>query len=157
MEDAPKLPAFISVETECVGDSEELNEAQALETLVQLQRLGYRGFKLVDQLTLAVLTPSAAAYLTRPSVWARAKKRLGLGGYSYYNHYELSIQTKQRLDKLHNYVFPPGSSGPFGPDLDGDWMDFHLARRTLLRHRKDYFRMPAAKKYGFWCDWHATR
>lgn len=157
LEDAPELPAYVSVETECIGDSERLSEAQALETLEQLQRLGYRGFKLVDQRSLAVLTPSASVYLTKPSIWRRAMKRLGLGGYTYYNHYELSDKNRRRLNELHHHTFPPGSSGLFGPDLAGDWMDIHAARRTLLRHRREYFRMPDVKAYGFWCDWHATR
>lgn len=57
----------------------------------------------------------------------------------------------------YGYSFPIGATGPFGDDLMGEWMDFESARRTLLRHRRDFFRMRYVRGFEFWCDWHASR
>ena len=50
------LPAYISVETECIGEHEIISDEQALETLVRLHEAGYYYFKLVDQSSLTVLS-----------------------------------------------------------------------------------------------------
>ena len=150
---APEVPKFISAETECIGEHEHLTEAQALETLTRLHELGYRRFKLVDQLSLAVLPPLGAVYRT-PSLWERLKKRLR--GQHAYNYGVFSEETRGGLNRQHGYAFPSGASGPFGDDLAGAWIDFTTARETLLRHRREYYSMARAKSYGFWCDWHAT-
>jgi FkbM family methyltransferase len=152
----PELPRFISVEAECVGHQERLTEAQALATLDRLRDLGYRRFKLVDQPSLAVLSPSFSVYRTRPSLWERAQKGLGLEGYRAWNYNVLINETRANVIRQHDYSFPEGASGPFGDDLAGDWLDYQAARQTLRRHRREYHRMPGAKPYGFWCDWHAT-
>jgi FkbM family methyltransferase len=156
LEHTPELPRFISVETECLGDKELLTEAQALETLDRLHGLGYRRFKLVDQPSLAVLSPFFSAYWTRPSLWVRARKRLGLGGYRAPNYNLLISETRADLTRRHGWSFADGASGPFGDDLAGEWLEYAAARQTLLRHRREYHGMPDAKPYGFWCDWHAT-
>jgi hypothetical protein len=41
-----KLPKYISVESECVGDSEALSDEQAIAMLELLRDVGYRRFKL---------------------------------------------------------------------------------------------------------------
>ena len=56
------LPRFVSVETECGGDLNRLPEEQALETLETLRGLRFKKFKLVDQLTLSVLSPDREFY-----------------------------------------------------------------------------------------------
>jgi FkbM family methyltransferase len=156
LEGSPELPASISVETECLGDNDVVTEVQALETLVQLGKLGYKRFKLVDQRSLAVLGPSDRVYQMKPSIWRRLGKRIGVGGYAHYNLYDLAEKNRSRLDAAHGHHFPDGATGPFGADLDGEWLDLHSARETLLCHRRDYFRMKDAKNYEFWCDWHAS-
>lgn len=156
LEEADELPSYISAESECVGDSEEPTEEETLAVLEQLGRLGYRRFKLVDQQSLAVLPPSGRAYRERPPAWERVLRRLGLNGQTPYNFYELWVRTRSHLNGVHGYTFPDMSTGPFGADLAGEWLDLETARRMLLRHRRDYQRMAKATRYGFWCDWHAT-
>lgn len=132
-----ELPMFMSVETECVGAGERLTDWQALETLRGLAALGYDGFKLVEQTSLAVLEP--------PSSGTTAKLNA------------LRTEARTRLRERCGYHFRLGTSGPFGDLLDGDWLDAETARRTLLFHRRSYFDSPGALSYGFWCDWQARR
>jgi FkbM family methyltransferase len=126
---ADALPEFASVETECLGEREEISEVEALATLDALHLLGYRRFKLVDQRTLEVLEYGVPA----------PERRLPRG---------------EPLP-LVGHSFPEGSSGPFGHDLAGEWLDYGDARRTLIFHRRRYFSQPDSYSYGFWCDWHA--
>ena len=155
--DAPDLPLYISVETECIGDRDELTDAQALETLEELRRLGYSKFKLVDQTSLIVLSPSTSLYRERPSFPERAMRRLQQRTDTPYGFWDAVETNRARLTAVHHYEFPKSASGPFGADLDGEWLNADAARATLCRHRREYFKMPGAKRYGFWCDWHATR
>lgn len=54
MEKVSEKPLYISVETECIGEDEDI-AGHELDTLNALYQLGYRKFKLVDQRTLTVL------------------------------------------------------------------------------------------------------
>ena len=152
---AADLPPYVSVETECIGDRDELTDGQALETLDELRALGYSRFKLVDQTSLLVLTLSTSLYRERPTLPQRALRRLRRTN-APYGFRDTAEANRARLAAVHQYSFAKSASGPFGPGLDGDWLDADKARATLLRHRREYFRMPGAKRYGFWCDWHAT-
>lgn len=153
------LPKFISVESECVGENEVLTEEQALGTLNRLHELGYTKFKLVDQTSLEVLgkedfyNHANMLEFKRPSFTTKVinkfKKTFGIGTHLS-SHREL-------LNKRFGHNFFIGSSGPFGDDLDGVWLDYPSAKECLLKHRIDYFRLPSSLNYGFWCDWHATR
>jgi FkbM family methyltransferase len=136
------LPRFVSVEAECGGDLNRLSEEQALETLETLRRLGYDKFKLVDQLTLNVLGPTREFY--RKSFVRKCFEKLGF-----------VKMGREAANGKHGYEFMGGSSGPFGKDLDGEWLDYETAKKTLLFHRRSYFSLHIAKSYGFWCDWHA--
>jgi FkbM family methyltransferase len=154
------LPTFISVESECVGENEVLRDEQALGTLNRLKELGYSKFKLVDQTSLEVLKKGEDFYshakmlkFRKPSLKTKIinkiSKVLGIGTYTT-SHREL-------LNKKFNHNFFIGSSGPFGNDLDGEWLDYDSARACLLKHRNDYFKLQNSISYGFWCDWHATK
>lgn len=134
------LPQFLSVESECAGD-QGVTETAALRTLHALHDLGYERFKLVDQATLAVLSPNTRFY--PPSVWQRARRKLNPPG--------------DVLERRLRWRFERGASGPFGEDLDGDWVTYPVAVSLLRAHRADYYRQPSASPFGFWCDWHATR
>jgi len=135
------LPPFMSVETECLGEHETISEEQALETLVELHNLGYRKFKLVCQEDLTVLEPESRSFFKRiaptslASKFARARTRW--------------------LSSSLGYDFRYGSTGPFGNDLGSEWLSYESSRRTLLYHRRRYFKSRSAVNYGFWCDWHA--
>jgi FkbM family methyltransferase len=143
LEGAATLPRFISVESECAGNT-KLTDDEALGTLRKLEQLGYRWFKLVDQTTHAVLGPGRSFYA--PGLLQRAMRKFA-------PQPEPRAVLQQRL----NWRFVKGASGPFGDDLDGDWMNYQTAVETLKMHRADYFSLPTAAPYGFWCDWHATR
>jgi FkbM family methyltransferase len=154
---ASELSAYMSVESECLGDEGDSPESDPLETLRELVRLEFTRFKLVDQRSLIVLPPTTSLYRLRPTLWERAARRMGGRGYSYYCYWDAVEENRRRLAASHNYDFPHGSSGPFGSDLDGTWLDAETAERALMKHRRDYFRMPGSAHYGFWCDWHAAR
>lgn len=133
------LPRFISVESECGGD-EGLTETAALGTLHALHGLGYQRFKLVDQATLAVLRPDTPFYTS--NIWKRVLHKFR--------------PPRDVLARRLGWRFERGASGPFGEDLDGDWVNYSAAVSLLRAHRADYFRQPSASPFGFWCDWHAT-
>ncbi len=141
-----ELPSYISVETECAGDHEELSEEEILLTLDVLNSLGYRHFKLIDQTSLSVLSYGKRFYTNTRKI-----------GYSIMEKFDLLGGNRRVLWKQFAYKFPFGASGPFGEDTNGDWMNFEQAKETLLFHRKDYFNLIRSKNYGFWCDWHAKR
>lgn len=134
------LPRYISVESECGGD-QGLTETAALQTLHALHGLGYERFKLVDQATLAVLSPNARFYTS--SIWKRAMRKLR--------------RPRDVLERRLGWRFERGASGPFGDELAGDWVTYPVAVSLLRSHRADYFRLPSASPFGFWCDWHAAR
>lgn len=152
---APQLPTFVSVESECAGES-GVDEASALRTLDRLAALGYRRFKLVDQRSLHVLAESESTYVT-PGLPARVLRRLGLRTAAPADFRSRAAARRAAMVLRYGYSFPIGATGPFGDDLMGEWMDFESARRTLLRHRRDFFRMRYVRGFEFWCDWHASR
>jgi len=132
------LPAYLSVETECLAEGEKITDAEALATLDSLVRLGYREFKLVDQDSLCVLRPGIRFMdIGRPRRLLKRLNRLKLAG-------------------TFGHVFPRGASGPFGDDLAGTWMGYAEARETLLYHRRAHFTI-SRDAFTFWCDWHARR
>jgi len=141
LEGGGTLPRFISVESECAGDT-RLTDEEALRTLQALQKLGYRRFKLVDQATLSVLGRST---FYTPSLWQRAIRK-----------FSPPADSRDVLEQRLKWRFEVGASGPFGEDLDGDWLPYQAAVETLKTHRGDYFSQPTASPFGFWCDWHAT-
>jgi hypothetical protein len=157
LDNASELPIYISVESECLGDDGDVAGSDPLETLRDLARLGFDRFKLVDQLSLIVLEATASLYRVRPFLWERVACRLGMRQHRYYDYLSSVEKNRAHIAAAHTYTFPQNSSGPFGPDLAGRWLDAAAAERTLIKHRRDYFRMSGATKHGFWCDWHATR
>lgn len=140
MADLNKLPQFISVESECAGESETISEEQALATLKELYNLGYKKFKLIDQATLEVLQPNKKFY-SEPSILIKFKERIK----AKFNPVNLKA----------DYKFRYGSSGPFGDTLEGEWLNYITAIDTLRYHRRSYFKLKSSSNFGFWCDWHA--
>lgn len=134
LDEVTTVPKYISVETECIGEGEQIDDNEVLATLLQLKRLGYNKFKLIEQSTLTELLP-------------------------FNKFFEKDFQLKdcrQNLFEKMNYNFSRGSSGPFGKYLSDAWLSFEDAKRAILFHRQQYFTLANAKSYGFWCDWHAT-
>lgn len=141
-----ELPLFISAETECLGENDEINDKSALATLRALNSLGYKQFKLVDQVSLTVLNNHAKFYTDRRVLI-----------YQFFNKLNIAFGNKRRLQKRNGYKFPNGATGPFGEDLTGNWMSYEQAEKCLVKHRNDYFKLKRSVRYGFWCDWHAKR
>lgn len=136
LENLNLLPNYISIETECIGERDILNENEILKTLMQLYRLGYKKFKLIDQETLRELLPGI--------------KFFGTGFYG--------MEYREILSKNLNYSFPKGSSGPFGELWGPKWLSYEKAVETILFHRKQFFQSYTnAENFAFWCDWHAAR
>lgn len=147
-----KLPTYISVESECLDDSETASEEQILASLELLYELGYQKFKLVDQLRLAALPFQQHFYKKVPFALRIVYKLIYM--------LQLSRPTIYNVDyisKKFNFPFKVGSSGPFGEDLEGEWLNYTEAKKHILFHRKDFFTLPDVHNYGFWCDWHAKK
>lgn len=174
-------PRFLSVESECISEtveSETATEEQALRILENLRKLGYQKFKLVDGATLTVLKPDAKFYsLYKPTLspgdlWLRKmhlrlKPRTGFYGSSNLGtvsrireQWRLNLHRKLLSLRLR-YDFPYGSSGPFGDDLESEWLGYEKAKETFLYHRREYFDMISAgskfpsRGFGWWTDWHS--
>jgi hypothetical protein len=149
-------PEYISLETECIGKDERIDDKKALETLDVLHKLGYTKFKLVDQSTLVILDSKQSFYgnKLKPKSWLQnIKVALGFENLAFIDPAgEIS-----RIKKKFNYDFATYASGPFGKDLKGNWVDYESAKAILLFHREDYFKQKDVKNYSFWCDWHATK
>ena len=130
------LPLYISVETECLGELDQPNERAILATLTQLYELGYRKFKLIDQVSYKELQAEESFYNTIAFT---------------------SGVIRQEISEKWGFHFQMGSSGPFGEYLSPNWLTFEEAVKTLLFHREHFFHTLNRPNYAFWCDWHATR
>jgi FkbM family methyltransferase len=151
LSDLGELPKFGTVETECLGEFDTITEEQALATLDMLHRLGYRKFKLVDQKSLSVLEPDEVFY--KDWTFDRILRKLKV--IRILRKLKVIRTNRDRLGDKFKFAFPPGSTGPFGEELNHRWLDYDIAKRTLLFHRKSYMKLKEATNYGFWCDWHA--
>jgi FkbM family methyltransferase len=148
-----ELPRYVSAETECLAEGEVADAATATATLDRLRSAGYERFKLVDQRSLTVLEPGRSFYpVVEPFHPPVEPRRLSVLD-PLLNPYR---RNERRLARRFGHRFPHGASGPFGPDLSGEWLGYDTARETLLFHRSEYYAMSKAVSYGFWCDWHAT-
>jgi FkbM family methyltransferase len=146
-----RLPRYISVESECVGDSEVLSDEEAVALLALLRDVGYRRFKLVNQVGWTPVRSNRAARVCMRLVTSAVRGRLRVRGLA-----EIAdrFTDSGRIAAL-GYPFPHSSSGPWGDDIPGGWMTFERARSAYLRERHSFFSRERAL-YSFWYDWHAT-
>ena len=147
-----RLPRYISVESECVGDSAVLSDEEAVAMLELLRDVGYQRFKLVNQDGWTSVRSNTATRFCMRLVTSAARGRLrvrGLAGIA--NRFTDSA----RIAAASGFVFSPGSSGAWGDDIPGGWMTFEKAKSTYLRERRSFFSRGRAL-YSFWYDWHAT-
>ncbi len=144
------LPTYISVESECVGDTAVLSDDEATAMLVLLRDIGYRRFKLVNQWSgwSSVRSNGAAQLGLRLARKVARLKIRGLSGIA-------DRFTDSRKTAALGFDFSFGSSGPWGEDVPGGWMSFDKAKATYLRERRTFFARKQAS-YSFWYDWHAT-
>ncbi|HEY6444004.1 MAG TPA: FkbM family methyltransferase [Candidatus Acidoferrales bacterium] len=146
------LPQYVSVEAECVGDSTQLSEEEAVGMLESLQELGYRKFKLVNQLGWRPVRPSALERFVMRLLRSADGGRLRATGLSHIAH---KFTDDARIEAL-GYRFAPDSTGPWGEDIPGKWMPFEKAKSLYLQERRSYFSNSKQPLYSFWHDWHAT-
>lgn len=151
MAGVPEIPKFMSVEAECKVPEELLNEDGIFDTLEALREAGYSRFKIVDQTTLNVLS-NDRFYSRRDSLLYKVRRKLD----KMTGQYTELFSNKERLKAAFKFDFPGDSSGPFGEELDGTWMDYETARRQYLFHRRDFYSRQVNSKFVFWVDWHAT-
>lgn len=145
---ADRVPAFISVETECAGDT-PLSEDQALAILRSLRNVGYRKFKLVSQYSRHSVRPNPAADLVMKFINSAAHGRLRALGLS---KVASRFTDAARISRL-GASLDADSSGPWGDDIPGSWMSYERAETLYLKTRRAYFLKNAD---GFWYDWHAA-
>jgi FkbM family methyltransferase len=119
------LPEYLSV------------EAEKLEYLLLLWQLGYRQFKIVDQMRHNSRFPA----FTNNNVFSRLAK--GMCGYA--------DRLKNRTVKV---AFPRGCSGPLGEDAPGSWQTFEeVAYNWLHLHFGHNDR--GSLSPNSWYDFHA--
>ena len=143
------LPPYLSIESECIGDSDSKSAEEGLEALRQLRDLGYHNFKLIHQETLVSLSiPRNVGH--RLDDWGhRLHKIRGIGRFSRH------LLQRERLSQELNWQFPVASSGPWGEDTPGKWLTYDQAERAYNHYRDLHFSCPDVRAYTFWCDWHA--
>ena len=144
-------PEFISVETECLPEKKQATEEDFLSTLYSLKSLGYSRFQLIDQATLQQLVLGKKFYTDNHKLFYYTNRILSKTGIKISPYVY-----KDKLSHQFNFNFPEGSSGPYGHHLEGKWSNFEEAKKLLIQHRTDYFKLSNAFSFGFWCDWHAT-
>jgi FkbM family methyltransferase len=141
--DRADLPAYVSV---------EFNHTNLLD---HLKKLGYRGFKCIDQATyLAVTYPHSPEFEMSSAALEMVYRALKMEPFKPWAEVEgqtflYSLARKFRSDG--NWVFNHGNSGPFAEGTNGNW----LRPRPLVRgwrrecRRRDRYGTPK------WFDLHA--
>jgi hypothetical protein len=112
-------------------------EAESLEHLLLLWELGYRQFKIVDQMRHNSRFPD----FTNENVLSRVAKRSC--GYA--------DRFKNRLAKV---TFPRGCSGPFGEDTSGRWQSVEEVAYNWL-HLHFGYNNRGSLNPNSWYDFHA--
>jgi len=119
------MPEYISV------------EAESFEYLLLLWQLGYRQFKVVDQMRHNSRFPD----WTNEIVFSRLAKRLC----AYADRFK---------NRATTVLFPRGSSGPFGEDTSGDWLALEEAAYNWLHLYFGYSNRGSLNPAS-WYDFHA--
>jgi len=144
------IPRFISMESECPGDGDDLTEDECTSTLQLLCGAGYRQFKLIAQTDFSVVPRVVSiGKLVQSAAYGRLRLPVLAGLAKGFTHQEY-------LRRTHDYDFLPGSSGPWGDGTPGKWVNAKQARERYLRARDRHFKNSSVPKYSFWYDWHAT-
>ena len=149
LKDTGLLPDYVSVETECIGEHETVDEKTILQTLDTPRGIGYNQFKLVDQTTLDTLELDIPFYGSGWDKLHRLKNK--------YVHYNL---IKDRKKGFSYDFFYTGATGHFGESLGGKkWYHYEDAKNLILQHRAQYFDryQKQNRNFTFWCDWHAKK
>jgi FkbM family methyltransferase len=126
--DPSDLPKYVSI------------EAHDLEYLLVLWRLGYRNFKVIDQMRHNSWLPN----FTNENLILRVLKRA--------RWYLDRVDTKVRRGRL---AYTPGvSSGPFGEDTIGPWLPLEDVAYDWLHHHRGHHNRGSLDR-NTWHDFHA--
>jgi len=142
-------PAYIS----CEGTGQPIGEIGRDERLLYLvfdalAARGYRQFKLVDQESLLVLTD--AGHYDRLHGWPvriRTKLERWMG-------WPTPRCNNRRWLARRGLPEAKSVSGPFAEALGGEWADYTVTRRRMLRHFSHYYEYTENKQNIFWVDIH---
>lgn len=131
-----------------------------LESLSLLHDLGYGGFKLISQHDLLPVEYPPSREQKRFETWQGVLKSRNFflrvirraGARSWVN------PTRYRPD----WIFPRGSSGPFGEDTPGKWQTFNEMSDTLAKANSSFEAGETSVFWGdegfsFWADFHAKK
>ncbi len=132
---ADDLPRYVS--TEAGGPAR-------FESLCVLGYLGYNAFKCIEQRTYRA-APRPPKDETNPVPGAASTL-----------HARDAASPRPRAATPDGWIFPEGSSGPFGEDTDGEWQELPELAYNWLHHALGY------KDRGTlvpreWYDFHATK
>lgn len=139
--DKNDLPQFISVEAGCEADQDLASGEDGsdyLSNLTHLYRCGYQRFKLVSQHSLVPISRSNLVRAADP---------------------EYLQLVRDQIEKDIGWQFPYGSSGPWGNDIPGPWMNYCEATEIYHVCREFFFlKYPDSRihRSWIWFDWHAT-
>jgi FkbM family methyltransferase len=140
--EADCLPKYVSV---------EMSHQRGASAIQRLSELGYTGFKFARQNDLTVVDPDRLpAYLQS----RRRAAEFGLWGHVMRRSRNLWLRAHR--PRHDGWVFPKGASGPFGEDLQGNWMDAAGATqywRALIGADRSLY----GAALGDWFDIHAAR
>jgi len=157
------LPKYIS--TEAWGD----NTLERLDVLEQLHKLGYTKFKCISQFNFIALertmTKNVQKYqrlkqitISKNLLIRLFRKIMGIG-----RIYREINELETRFRTIDEYVFPEGSSGPFGEDTPGKWMNINEIK-DVYKYYLDLFNKDVESifwmkgfHYSFWTDFHASK
>jgi len=142
-------PQYISLECHHFEGQGE----QGLLLLDKLVELGYRKFKLINQFSFCAMPGPPHFWLTVDSVASKLFGQAPLdrisGSYWLARHFIV----RTRLQHRFRWPFPMGSSGVWGEDTNGRWVNYRRAKRLFSDYRRLYSSGPTNL---FWCDWHAA-
>jgi FkbM family methyltransferase len=139
--EAECLPRYVSVEMSHHGGAD----------IRRLSELGYTGFKFIRQNDLMPLNPD------RLPAYLESRRRAA----EYFLRGHISRRTwnlwlRVRRPRQGGWVFPKGSSGPFGDDLPGNQIEAPEAIR-IWEALTEADRSLSGAAIGDWFDIHATR
>jgi len=148
-------PRFISLESECPEEEVMTGADEGLRALARLRDLGYRQFKLIDQLTFCSLSDPPSLNDRVDRIARRVLQDSPMKGFRGAYRLACYLVTRNRLERKFGREFPIGCSGVFGEDTPGKWISYEEAERAYRYYREMHFKNSAAQPYSFWCDWHA--
>jgi FkbM family methyltransferase len=146
------LPQYVSFEADNEGN---------IDMLDITRDLGYKKFKCINQHTFL---PLEEMYRTSIDTSILNATELLYFKLKAGQSIPMKVLRKLKIRDLAAAVFNPppylrfyrGSSGPFGDDLEGEWMSYDKVKFYYTKSYEDYLKN-VKNTYGFWCDFHASR